>query len=79
MKADVLINKKLNPVVTELFIGGRKLKIYYAILFYYTKNIRLNSMHYFIMRVPSKWELQQIASSHSSNIDFKGIIIWKNW
>ena len=27
MIADMLSNKKLNPVVTELFIGGRKLNI----------------------------------------------------
>ena len=27
MIADILNNKKLNPVVTELFIRGRKLKI----------------------------------------------------
>ena len=28
MIADMLSNKKLNPVVTELFIRGRKLNIY---------------------------------------------------
>ena len=27
MIADVLINKKVNPIVTELFIGRRKLNI----------------------------------------------------
>ena len=27
MVADVLINKKLNPIVTELFIRGRRLNI----------------------------------------------------
>ena len=26
--ANVLSNKKLNPVVTELFIGGRKLNVF---------------------------------------------------
>ena len=47
MIADVLSNQKLNPIVTELFIRGRKLKIscvfirqgYFAV----PKNIRLNS------------------------------------
>ena len=55
---DILSNKKLNPIVTELFITGRKLIIspffiaqtYFAI----PKNIRLNSMHYFITRSPNK-------------------------
>ena len=36
MIADILSNKKLNPIVTELFIRGRKLNIslvFIAILF----------------------------------------------
>ena len=35
MIADMLSNKKLNPIVTELFIRGRKLNIFffYTILF----------------------------------------------
>ena len=28
-------------------------------------------MHYFIMKIPNKRELQQIVSNHSSDIDFK--------
>ena len=35
------------------------------------KNIRLNSIHYFIMKIPNKPELQQIAFNHPSDIDFK--------
>ena len=35
------------------------------------KTIRLNVTHYFIMKIPNKRELQQIASNHSSDIDFK--------
>ena len=27
--------------------------------------------HYFIMKIPNKSELQQIASNHMSDIDFK--------
>ena len=34
-------------------------------------NIRLNSTHYFIMKIANKQELEQIAFNHSSNIDFK--------
>ena len=40
MIADMLSNKKLNPIVTELFIRGRKLNIFfffYTILFCCTK------------------------------------------
>ena len=47
--ADMLINKKLNPVVTELFIIGRKLNISLVFItqsyFAVPKIIRLNSMH----------------------------------
>ena len=35
------------------------------------KNIRLNSTHYFIMKIPNKIERQKIAFNHSSDIDFK--------
>ena len=75
MIADMLNNKRLNPVVTELFIRGRKLNISLVFIlqsyFAVPKNIRLNSMHYFIMKIPNKWELQQIAFNHSSDIDFQ--------
>ena len=73
--ADMLISKKHNPVVTELFIKGWKLKISYVFTAQsycaIPKNVRLNSMLYFIMRVPNKQERQQSAFHHSSNIDFK--------
>ena len=75
MIADMLSNKKLNPVVTELFIRDRKLKISVTFItqsyFCVSKDIRLNSTHYFIMKIPNKQALQQTAFNHSSNIDFK--------
>ena len=62
MITDMLINEKLNPVVTELFIRGRKLKISYVFItqsyFAISKIIRPTSRHYFITRVPNKRELQ---------------------
>ena len=58
MIADMLSNKKLNPVVTELFIRGRKLNISLVLItqsyFAVPKNIRLNSTHYFVMKIPNK-------------------------
>ena len=35
------------------------------------RTIRLNATHYFIIKIPYKRELQQIAPNHSSDIDFK--------
>ena len=44
---------------------------YHTILFPAPKNIRLNSTHYFAMKIPNRRELQQIAFNHSSDIDFQ--------
>ena len=70
-----LVIKKLNPIVTELFIRGRKINISLDIItqscFTEPKNIRENSMHYFIMKIPNKRELQQTPFNHSSDIDYK--------
>ena len=83
MIADMISNKKLNPIVTELFIKGRKLNISIAFItqsyFKVTKDVRLNSKHFFSMKIPNKKELQQIALNHSSDIDFKDFMkIYKN-
>ena len=68
-------NNKLNPIVTELFIRGRKLNISIVFItqsyFKVPKVVRLNSTHFFIMKIPNKRELQQIALNNSSDIDFK--------
>ena len=75
MIADMINNKKSNPIVIELFIRGRKLNISIAFItqssFQVPKDVRLNSTHFFIMKIPNKRELQQIALNHSSDIDFK--------
>ena len=54
MIADMLNNKTFYPIVIELFIRGRKLKIslvYIISYFAVPKNIRLNCTHYFIMKI----------------------------
>ena len=80
MTADMLSNQKLNPIVTELFIGGRKLNISLVFItqsfFAVPKNIRLNSTYYFmkiqkVMKILNKRELQEIAFNHSSDNDFQ--------
>ena len=76
--SDMINNRKLNPVVTELFIRGRKLNISFVFTtqsyFKVAKDVRLNSTHFFIMKIPNKRELQQIPSNHLTYIDFKGFI-----
>ena len=44
------------------------------------KDVRLNTTHFFIMKIPNKRELTPIATNHSSNIDFKDFIkIYKKY
>ena len=78
MIADMINNKKLNSIVTELFIRGRKLNISLVFItqsyFKVPKDVRLNSTHFFMEKIPNKRELQQIALNHSSNISSKYFI-----
>ena len=78
MIADMISNKKLNSIVTELFIRCRKLNISLVFIsrsyFKVPKDVRNNSTHVFIMMIPNKRELQQIAINHSSDINTKDFI-----
>ena len=59
--ADMIENKKLNSIVTELFIRGRKINISLVFItqsyFKVPKDVRLNTTHFFIMKIPNKREL----------------------
>ena len=75
MIVDMIHNKKPNPVVTELFRTlGISIVFITQSYFKVPKDVRLNSRHFFIMKIPNKRELQQIALNHSSDIDFKDFI-----
>ena len=78
MIADMISNKKLNSIVTELFIRCRKLNISLVFIsqsyFKVPKDVRNNSTHVFIMKIPNKRELQQIPINHSSDISTKDFI-----
>ena len=75
MIADMIHDKKLNSIVTKLFIRGIKLNISLVFItqsyFKVLKNVRLNTSHFFIAKIPNKRELQQIAINHSSDISTK--------
>ena len=77
MIADMLRNKKLYLIVNELLIRGRKPNISLVFItqsyFPVPKRIRLISAHYFVMKIPNKRELQQIAFNPSSDIDFMNL------
>ena len=79
MIPDMINNKKLNLIVTQLFIRSRKLNISLVFItqsyFKVPKDIRLSSTYSFAMKILNKIELQQIALNHSSDIDFKDFIM----
>ena len=62
MVADMIHNKKLDSVVTELVIRGRKLNISLVFItqsyFKVPKDVRLNNSHFFIAKISNKRELQ---------------------
>ena len=73
MMADMETNKKLSPIVTKLFLRGRKLNNSIAFIaqsyLKVPKTIRLNATYHFVMKIPTKREHQHTA--YSSDIEFK--------
>ena len=78
MIADIITNKKFQSIIKELFIRCRKLHISLVLItqsyFFVSKDVRLNSTHYFFMKINNKRELQNIANNHSAGIDYKDFI-----
>ena len=72
MFADMIDNKKL------ISIRGRKLNISPVFItqsyFKVPKDVRMNTTHFFISKIPNKRELQQIAINHSSDVRTKDFI-----
>ena len=75
MIADIMSNKKFQDIIKELFIRCRKINISLVFItqsyFSAPKDVRLNTTHYFIMKINNKRELQNIAINHSSDIDYQ--------
>ena len=75
MIADIICNKKLNLVVTVLFVRGRKLNISNVFItqtyFPVPKSVILNCTPFLIIKIPNKRELQQIVINHLSDINSK--------
>ena len=78
MIADIMINKKFQSIIKELFIRCRKLNISLVFItqsyFSAPKDIRLNSTHYLIIKINNKRELQNIAINDSADIDYEDFI-----
>ena len=78
MIADMIHNRKLNSIVTALFIRARKLNISLVFItqsyFKFPKDVRLNTTHFFIPKIPNRRDLREIALNHSSDISAKYFI-----
>ena len=72
---DIMTNNKFQAIMKELFIRYRKLNISLVFItqsyFSFPKEVRLNCTHYLIMKIHSKRELQNIATNHSADIEYK--------
>ena len=75
MIADIVINKKFQAIIKELFIRCRKINISIVFItqsyFSVPTDVRLNSTHYFIMKSNNNRELRNIAINHSADIYYK--------
>ena len=78
MIADMINNRKLDSIVTKLFIRGRNLNIFIVFLmqsnFEVPQDVILNTIHFFIAKIPNKREILQIAINHSSDIKTEDFI-----
>ena len=72
---DIMRNKDFQAIFKELFIRCKKLNISLAFItqsyLFVPNDVRLNSTHYLIMKIKNNRELQNIASNHSAEIDYK--------
>ena len=66
MIADIMSNKIFQAVVKEWFIRCRKLNILLVFItqsyFFVPKDVRLNSNHYFIMKINSKKKITKYCN-----------------
>ena len=73
--ADIMANRRFQAIIKELFIRCRKLNVSLVFItqsyFSVQKDVRLNSTHYLIMKINNRKELQNIAISHSTDIDYQ--------
>ena len=77
MIADIISNKRLTSVVTEVFIRVSKLNILLAFItqsyMKVLKDVRLKCIHYFITKIPNKRKFQQLSIDHSSDIELEEV------
>ena len=75
MIADMISKIELHPIVTDWLIRCQKLNIYLVFIaqscFSVPKDVRLNTTHFFDLKVPNRQDPLQVAINYSSDIDFE--------
>ena len=78
MISHVMSGKEAQQILKDLFIRCRKLNVSLCFLtqFYFSvpKDVRLNCTHYIFFKLNNRKELQNIATDHSDDIDYKDFI-----
>ena len=71
----IMSNKRFQAIIKELFVRCRKLNISVVFItqsyLFFPKDVTLNSTHYLIMKINNRKELQNIATNHLADIDYK--------
>ena len=78
-----MTNKRFHAIIKELLIRSRKLNISLVFItqsyFSVPKEVRLNPIHYLIIKIHSRREVQQISFDHSADIEYKDFVkIYRN-
>ena len=78
MVADIMSNKKFKAIIKELFSRCRKLNISLVFIIQsyvsVSKDVRLNSIHYLIMKISNRNELQSIEINHYADVDYNDVV-----
>ena len=74
MIADIMANKRFQSIIKELFIRCRKLNISLVFItqsyFFVPKDVRLNLIHYLIMKINSRIQSKNIGTYLSADIEY---------
>ena len=78
MISDIEYNKDFKKIIKELFYRGRKISISIVFItqsyFRALKGIRLDSMHYILMKISNKKELKKEQKKKSGHLDYKDFL-----
>ena len=74
MIVDIVTNKKCQAIIKELFIRCISLVFITQSYFSVSKDVKLNSTHYLIMKINNRKELQNIGINHSADVDYNDFV-----